>query len=168
MTKLGIRSVGLGLMVALLLAPAGMRAPAAGAPAPAPAQPGKYVGNIVEDGQPSTKEWLRFRVSSNGRKVTSYESRDVGGLLRVPQQLLPASGRVLGPQRPHRRQSETVDKTWTEPYIADGVEYALTGRLQLKFKPGGRVTGQVSIDFASCATVTGDPPYFVPLKAHRV
>ena len=73
MTKLGIRSVGLVLMVALLLAPAGMQAPASGAPVPA--KPGKYVGNIVEDGQPSMKEWLRFRVSNNGRKVTSYESR---------------------------------------------------------------------------------------------
>ena len=62
----------------------------------------------------------------------------------------------------------TVDKTWTEPYTVDGVDYTLTGRLQLKFKPGGKVTGQVSIDFASCATVTGDPPYFVPLKAHHV
>lgn len=167
MTKLGIRSVGLGLMVALLLAPAGMRAPAAGAPAPAPAQPGKYVGNIVEDGQPSTKEWLRFRVSSNGRKVTSYESRVWVVCYEYPNSYyqLPV---VFSAPSARIGANQTVDKTWTEPYIADGVEYTLTGRLQLKFKPGGRVTGQVSIDFASCATVTGDPPYFVPLKAHRV
>lgn len=165
MTKLGIRSVGFSLMVALLLAPAGMRAPAAGAPAPA--KPGKYVGTLVEDGQPSTKEWLRFKVAASGRKITSYESRVWVVCYEYPNTYyqLPV---VFSAPAARIDANRTVDKTWTEPYTADGVEYTLTGRLQLKFKPSGRVTGQVSIDFASCATLTGDPPYFVPLKAHRV
>ena len=59
MTKLGIRGMGFALLVALVMTPAGMHAPAAGAPAPV--KPGKYEGNIIEDGQPSTKEWLRSR-----------------------------------------------------------------------------------------------------------
>ena len=165
MTKLRMRSMGLALTVALVMPSAGTAGSAAGAPAPA--RPGKYVGTVIEDGQPSTKEWLRFRVSSNGRKVTSYESRVWVVCYEYPNSYyqLPV---VFSAPSARIGANRTVDKSWTEPYLADGVEYTLTGRLQLKFKPSGRVTGQVSIDFASCATLTGDPPYFVPLKAHRV
>jgi hypothetical protein len=165
MTKLGFRRVGLTLLVALMTTPAALHQPAAGAPAPV--KPGKYAGNVIEDGQPSTKEWLRFRVATSGRKVTSYESRVWVVCYEYPNTYyqLPV---VFSAPAARIDADRKVEKSWTEPYTVDGVEYTLTGRLELKFKPGGRVTGQVSIDFASCATRTGDPPYFVPLKAKHV
>ncbi len=165
MTKLGIRGMGFALLVALVMTPAGMHAPAAGAPAPV--KPGKYEGNIIEDGQPSTKEWLRFKVAASGRKLTSYRSRVwvvcyeyPNNYYQLPVVFSAPAARIDGNRK--------VDKTWTEPYTVDGEQYTLTGQLELQFKPGGRVTGQVSIDFASCATRTGEPPYFVPLKAKHV
>lgn len=169
MTKLGTRWVGIALAVALVMVPT--TSTAADSPSASKgkvlAKPGKYKGTLVEDGEPSAKEWLRFKVSANGRKVTSYKSRVWVVCYQYPNTYyqLPV---VFEAPNARIGSDRRVDRSWTETFTVDGEEETLTGRLKLKFKRNGKVKGEVSVDFANCATRLGDPPYFVPLQAKHI
>ncbi|MDQ6523800.1 hypothetical protein RB608_09330 [Nocardioides sp. LHD-245] len=134
------------------------------AQAAAPVASGKYAGTIVEDGAPSTEEWVRFRVKK-GKRVVGFKTRVWLQCYAYPNTYSQLPAVVEMPKASIARRR--VDHTWTQQFTVDGEVETLEGRVQLRFTKGGKVTGQLSVDVANCATRLGEAPYWVPLSARR-
>ncbi|KRF11282.1 hypothetical protein ASG90_16080 [Nocardioides sp. Soil797] len=156
--------VGPVLPVADAAAPVG----AAVMPAPVAAASvanGKYAGNVLEKGKPQKKEWVRFRVKAH-KKVVSFKSRVWLHCYSYPNTYysLPV---VFGMPKTKIRKGR-IDRSWQKSFRVEGETETLKGKVQLRFRSRGKVTGRLSIDLANCATRLGDAPYWVRLKArHR-
>lgn len=146
-------------MVGLVVGPS-----AAPARAAAPVASGKYVGTIVEDGAPSAQEWVRFRVR-NGKRVTGFKAQVWLQCYSYPNTYYQLPAVVEAPKA--AVAGRRVDHAWTQQITLEGSVETLEGRLQLRFGKGGKVTGQLSVDVANCATRLGEAPYWVPLRARR-
>lgn len=142
--------------------PAGLAADAA--PRQGAAKPGRYTGTVLEDGKPSTKEWIRFRVSKNGRVLQNFRSRVWVICYDYPNTYTHLPVRFRAPNA--RIVKGKVNRRWQQRYTVDGERYRLRGHLRLNLRRPV-VRGQISVDFSSCATKLGDPPHFVPLRASR-
>ncbi|MCR1785120.1 hypothetical protein KVF89_21455 [Nocardioides carbamazepini] len=132
--------------------------------AAAPVASGKYAGTIVEDGAPSAEEWVRFRVKK-GKRIVGFNTRVWLQCYTYPNTYTQLPAVVEMPKAPISRRK--VDHAWTQQFTVDGEVETLEGRLQLRFGKGGKVTGQLSVDVANCATRLGEAPYWVPLSARR-
>lgn len=126
---------------------------------------GAYAGTVVEDGDPSPKEWVRFKVDRRQR-VVDFRIRLWLQCYVYPNTYYQLPAVVEMPTA--RVRDRRVDRTWREQIeLEDDVE-TLRGRVQLAFRKRGRVTGRISVDVANCASRLGDAPYWVPLRArHR-
>ncbi|UYM03608.1 hypothetical protein [Solicola gregarius] len=125
---------------------------------------GKYTGHIIEDGKPSKKEWLRFRVTKKRKYVTGYASRVWVICYSYPSTYTHLPVKFRAPAAKIKRGK--VDRRWKRKFTVDGERYTFKGRLKLNLRKR-TVRGQISVDFASCATKLGDPPYFIPLRARH-
>jgi hypothetical protein len=133
--------------------------------APKP-KPGAYAGHLTKDnGNVSNKEWLRFKVSRKGKVLTGYRSRLWVVCYSYPNDYSRLPVKFKAPKA--RIKGGKVSRRWTRNYTVEGERYKLTGLLKLRFRKRGRFRGKISLDFGSCATKTGDFPYFVPLKGKR-
>lgn len=126
---------------------------------------GAYAGTVVEDGEPSPKEWVRFNVNRRQR-VVGFRVRLWLQCYIYPNTYYQLPAVVEMPRASVRNRR--IDRTWREQIeLEDDVE-TLRGRVQLTFRKRGSVTGRISVDVANCASRLGDPPYWVPLRArHR-
>ena len=125
---------------------------------------GKYVGHRIKNGKPSKKQWLRFRVTKKRKYVRKYRSRIWVICYSYPSTYTTLPVKFSAP--PARIRKGLVDRRWRRKFTVDGERYTLKGRLKLNLRKR-KVRGRVSLDFASCATKTGHPPHFVPIRARH-
>lgn len=139
--------------------------PSAGpAHAAAPVASGKYAGTLVEDGAASAQEWVRFRVRKN-KVVTGFKVQLWLQCYSYPNTYYQLPAVVEAPKA--AIAGRRVDHVWTQTITLEGSVETLEGRLQLRFRKGGKVTGQLAVDVANCASRLGEAPYWVPLRARR-
>lgn len=139
--------------------------PAAQLAAAAPVGNGKYVGTTLEGGKPVKKEWVRFKVKKH-KSVAKFRSRVWVHCYVYPNQYysLPLVFKMPKTKIHNKR----IDRSWQKTIRLENDTKTLKGRVKLRFRKKGKVTGKISIDVANCATRLGDPPYWVKLKAkHR-
>ncbi|WP_344113388.1 hypothetical protein [Nocardioides humi] len=157
----GVRAV-VGLLSAVLVV--GLVGSAPVAEAAPKAKPGRYAGNLLgDDGRPVDAEWIRFKVKK--KKVVKLRSRVWLHCYTYPNSYsqLP----VVFTMPKAKIKKGRVDLAWQESFVVDGEPETLEGRVQLRFKKNGTVTGQLSVDVANCASRLGDPPHWVKLRAKR-
>ncbi len=143
--------------------PAANTALAAEASAANHAKPGKYRGTLLEEGKPVKKEWIRFQVK--GKKVVKLRNR-IWVVCYLPPTTYYQLPLVFKMPKATIKKNK-IDRKWTQEIELEDQTETLTGRVQLKFRKQGKVTGRVSIDVANCASRLGDPPYWVDLRAKR-
>ena len=140
--------------------------PAGAAAKAAKVKPGKYKGSVFDEGdRPDDKQWVKFKVAAEGRKLKGFTSRlwvvcYAGGTtyLNLPVKFSAPTAEI--------DRGGRVEHEWTEPFTYDGEQEELHGILELRFKKN-RATGKIALEFASCGTTTGDPPGPMLIKARR-
>lgn len=144
--------------------------PASGAAPVTPVKPvtaGTYEGYLLDPdtGEPTPAETIRFKVRKDGKRVVKFVADISVVCYSYPNTYTSLPVVVKAPDA--KVKNRKADWSWTEDYVVDGETYTLTGLVQLRFSQGKKVTGQLSVDFANCATRTGDAPYWVPVRAQR-
>lgn len=154
-------SILLGAVLALSLV---VGTPTA-ATAASPAKSGTYKGTLLDDeGQAVKKEWVRFRVKDKST-VVRFRSR-IWVQCYIPPLTYYQLPLVFKMPKAAIKKNK-VDRSWEQEIELEDETETLKGRVQLRFRKQGKVTGRVSIDVANCASRLGDPPYWVKLRAKR-
>lgn len=164
-TCFAIHIVAGALLVACLAAaPATADVTTAPAAAGAKVANGKYAGTVIENGKPSKKEWVRFRVKA-GSKVVSFRSRIWLTCYLYPNSYYKLPVVFKMPKAAIKKRK--VDRSWRQKIKVEGDTETLKGRVQAKFGAGRKARGRISIDVANCASRLGSSPYWVPFRVRR-
>lgn len=133
--------------------------------APSPAEPGKYRGTTLDEGESVRSEFVELQVTRDG-KVKGFRAR-LGMYCYVGPpmytQIIPTV--IEAPTMKIRKGR--IKRGWTEVYEVGDAADVIRGRLVITFRRGRPVKGKVAVTFASCGTTTGTPAGYIPFEVRR-